>query len=122
MYRYTKTEDMNKKLNKLIFTVLIFFIFAIADKIRKPEDIKQSEPTVNQVEGLQTSSQELKVLRVIDGDTIVLENAEKVRYIGVDSPEIGKGNECFAEEAKIKNEELVLGKVVRLVNDVSERD
>jgi len=46
------------------------------------------------------------VTRVIEGDTIVLENGEKVRYIGIDTPEISQ-NECFALEAKKKNEELV---------------
>ena len=61
------------------------------------------------------------VTRVIDGDTIVLENGEKVRYIGIDTPEISQ-NECFALEAKKKNEELVLGKRVKLEKDVSERD
>ena len=61
------------------------------------------------------------VTKVIDGDTIVLENGERVRYIGIDTPEISQ-NECFALEAKKKNEELVLGKRVRLEKDVSERD
>ena len=51
------------------------------------------------------------VTRVIDGDTIVLENGERVRYIGIDTPEISQ-NECFALEAKKKNEELVLGKSI----------
>jgi micrococcal nuclease len=62
------------------------------------------------------------VTKVIDGDTVRLENGEVVRYIGIDTPEISKGKECFAEEAKKKNEELVLGKEVRLEKDVSERD
>jgi len=39
--------------------------------------------------------------------------SEKVRYIRIDTPEILQ-NECFALEAKKKNEELVLGKKVRL--------
>ena len=31
----------------------------------------------------------LKAAKVIDGDTIVLENGEHVRYIGMDTPEKG---------------------------------
>jgi len=65
---------------------------------------------------------EEKVLRVIDGDTIELINGEKVRYIGIDSPERDSGGECYYLEAKQKNENLVMGKTVRLVKDVSERD
>ncbi|GIW62292.1 MAG: hypothetical protein KatS3mg090_1002 [Patescibacteria group bacterium] len=66
-----------------------------------------------------------KVVEVIDGDTIVLENGEKVRYIGIDTPELNteRGDpECFALEAKKANERLVLGKKVKLEKDVSERD
>lgn len=71
-------------------------------------------------------SQEIfKVTRVIDGDTIVIENGQKVRYIGVDAPEIHNpriGQQCFGDEAASKNKELVLGKLVRLTKDVSETD
>jgi len=65
--------------------------------------------------------EEGRVIEVIDGDTIKLENGEKVRYIGVNTPEI-KEEECFASEAKRKNEELVLGKIVKFKKDVSEKD
>ncbi|MFC1647143.1 thermonuclease family protein [Patescibacteria group bacterium] len=75
-------------------------------------------------ESLSESSQFL-VTRVIDGDTIRLKNGEKVRYIGIDTPEISeiKSNKsCFSVEAKNENEKLVLGKVVRLEKDISEID
>ncbi len=64
----------------------------------------------------------LTVSRVVDGDTIVLENGEIVRYIGIDSPEYDKNSDnCFIA-AKNRNEDLVLGKKVGLVKDVSEKD
>lgn len=59
------------------------------------------------------------VARVIDGDTIEMSDGTRVRYIGIDAPEAG---ECFAAEATAYNRELVEGKVVRLVPDVSDRD
>ena len=65
------------------------------------------------------------VSRVIDGDTIELSTGEKVRYIGIDTPEIkhpSKGIECYGKEALEKNSELVSGKKVRLEKDVSETD
>lgn len=58
------------------------------------------------------------VTRVIDGDTIEIENSQKVRYILVDTPELSEGA-CFAEEAKNFNETLVLQKEVRLEYDQS---
>jgi endonuclease YncB( thermonuclease family) len=64
-----------------------------------------------------------KVIRVIDGDTIVLQNGKTVRYIGIDTPEIkSKNSACYAQEAKSANERLVLDKMVRLEKDVSETD
>ncbi len=65
------------------------------------------------------------VIRVIDGDTIELESGQKVRYIGIDTPETKhptKGQECFGQQASDYNQELVLNKNVRLEKDVSETD
>lgn len=63
-----------------------------------------------------------QVARVIDGDTIEVAidgQAYRVRYIGVNTPEIGQ---AFGEEASAANAALVEGKTVRLVRDVSETD
>lgn len=65
------------------------------------------------------------VTRVIDGDTIELENGERVRYIGIDTPETvdpRKPVQCFGVEASKKNKELVEKKQVWLVKDVTDRD
>jgi len=67
-----------------------------------------------------------RVARVVDGDTVVLGTEERVRYIGIDTPELNTNNDktidCFAEEAKTKNQNLVEGKIVRLEKDVSDKD
>ncbi len=65
------------------------------------------------------------VTKVVDGDTIKLENGQTVRYIGIDTPETKhptKADGCFGAEASAKNTELVLGKMVTLQKDVSEVD
>lgn len=65
------------------------------------------------------------VSRVVDGDTVELENGEKVRYIGIDTPETldpRKPVQCFGKEASAKNKQLVEGKRVRLEKDVTDRD
>ena len=51
------------------------------------------------------------VTYVIDGDTIQVNGNEKVRYIGIDTPEIG---DCYYTEAKWRNFDLVDDKVVTL--------
>ncbi len=73
-------------------------------------------------------SVEARVLRVVDGDTIVasVEGADQyVRYIGVDTPETVKPGtpvECFGERASAENHHLVDGRTVRLVFDQERRD
>ncbi|HUR85422.1 MAG TPA: thermonuclease family protein [Solirubrobacteraceae bacterium] len=68
------------------------------------------------------------VVKVVDGDTIhviVGGRREKVRYIGVDTPETKhptKGVQCYGKKASQFNERLVGGERVRLVRDVEERD
>jgi len=66
-----------------------------------------------------------KVIRVIDGDTIEIENKQVVRYIGINTPETkhpNKSVECFGKEASLFNKQLVEGKLVRMEKDVSEVD
>lgn len=65
------------------------------------------------------------VKKVIDGDTITLEDGSVVRYIGIDTPETvhpSKPVQCFGQEASKKNKELVEGKRVKLEKDVSKTD
>lgn len=56
---------------------------------------------------------------VIDGDTIRLDTGEKIRYIGINTPE---KNMYFYKEAKSRNEEFVLGRKVRLEYDRDKKD
>jgi micrococcal nuclease len=69
-----------------------------------------------------------RVERVVDGDTIRVVlggRSERVRYIGVDTPESRKPGtpvQCYAKRAAAENERLVDGERVRLVLDVEERD
>jgi endonuclease YncB( thermonuclease family) len=85
---------------------------------------KQAESSFFTTDQFNTSTF-VTVTRIIDGDTIELETGEKVRYIGINTPEIHhptKPIQCFGEEAASRNSELVLNKKVRLVKDVSETD
>lgn len=55
-----------------------------------------------------------KVERIVDGDTIVLNNGNIVRYVGITSPET---NEPYEKEATEANRKLVEGKEVTLEYD-----
>lgn len=55
------------------------------------------------------------VSRVVDGDTVVLQSGERVRYLLVDTPEsTGGKHDCFGAESRDFNRSLVEGRVVRL--------
>jgi len=65
------------------------------------------------------------VTRVVDGDTVVMASGEKVRYIGIDTPETvhpRKAIEFMGREASAANRALVEGKGVRLEFDVDRLD
>lgn len=67
-------------------------------------------------------SQGVRVLEVTDGDTLrvsVSGAPDRVRLIGINSPE---SDECFAAEAQAALDQLVGGRDIELVRDVSERD
>ncbi len=67
----------------------------------------------------------LFVKHVIDGDTIIAASGEKVRYIGIDTPELASEErpvQFFAEEAKNANKGMVEGKTIRLELDAEKTD
>jgi endonuclease YncB( thermonuclease family) len=58
-----------------------------------------------------------KVTRVVDGDTLIARigpRSERVRLIGIDTPEIGA---CFSQDAKSAAQRLVGGRTIRLLGD-----
>ncbi|MDD4333130.1 MAG: lamin tail domain-containing protein [Patescibacteria group bacterium] len=77
------------------------------------EDINNKEKEIDKID----------VANVIDGDTIELTTGEKIRYIGVDSPELNKSgsadDECLAWAARIRNSELLKNGELKLVKDPS---
>lgn len=60
---------------------------------------------------------EAKVTRIIDGDTVEIEDGTKIRYLLVDTPET-TDNDCYADNAKQFNSDLVLDKTISITYDV----
>jgi len=68
---------------------------------------------------------DFKVKRVIDGDTIELENGSKVRLIGVNTPETthpSKGVEYYGKEASNFTRRMVEGKQIQIMFDIQRVD
>lgn len=61
-----------------------------------------------------------KLIRVIDGDTILVENEEHIRFIGIDTPEtkdLDKPVQRLGPEATAKTKELLATPEVCLIKD-----
>ena len=72
-----------------------------------------------------------RVIHIMDGDTVSLSNGERVRYLGIDTPESRKKNadgswkkltNPYADRATELNRRLVKGKRIELEYDVTARD
>ncbi len=67
------------------------------------------------------------VTEVSDGDTLTIDDRDRVRFLGIDTPELAHPEsnirlECYAEAAKARLTQLVLGKYVYLVSEERDRD
>ena len=113
-------STMSKKYLNILKTLVasLLFLYFYTNSSNKPVLAPSPAPIIKTPQNLQ------KVARVIDGDTIVMENGDHVRLIGIDAPEIEPTNnsECFAEEAKQYLTKLVENQSVTLEKDVSETD
>lgn len=120
---FKKTLNLFLSLFPLVILVYLVNIRGAADyKNGIPETFPTEPPDVKSIQTPETEIPKHIVKRVIDGDTIVLENNETVRYIGMDAPEAGGQSECFSKEATNKNKELVEGLEIQLEKDKSETD
>ena len=117
--------------------VLVFVGILIgANAVLSFQEPTTKVPSVDQVGGVHaalppapqkgTSSPDtFQVIRVIDGDTVELLGGERVRLLGIDTPETVKPNtpiQCFGKEASAHTKALLEGKTVTLVRDIEDRD
>ncbi|GGA52815.1 hypothetical protein GCM10007416_27380 [Kroppenstedtia guangzhouensis] len=114
----------NSKVRILIGLVMLLLLVA---GCQSGESAGAGEP----VKGLKPPGQGLekgRVIRVIDGDTVVVEiggKEEKVRFIGVNTPETNHpkiGVEYYGKEASHYTKDRLEGKEVRLELDEEKRD
>lgn len=124
---------VTKKQRSIIISIVFLCIFSIYSYLTTgsiPAYTELFSPTVTPkpsdvLSRSSSASDSALVTRIIDGDTIEINNSVKLRYIGIDTPESvdpRRELECFGLEASTRNRELVLGKEVRLEKDVSETD
>ncbi|MBI2464613.1 thermonuclease family protein [Candidatus Shapirobacteria bacterium] len=95
---------MVKLIMKLVVVGLMAIVVMMGGWIVKiKKDVPEKMYTVN---------------RVIDGDTIVIDNNQEIRLANIDAPEKGR---CGFEEAKVEMEKLVLNKKIKIEGSVNDR-
>jgi micrococcal nuclease len=63
------------------------------------------------------------VTNIVDGDTVDLDTGIRIRYLMIDTPEsTGGATDCFGQNAKDFNSDLVLDQEVELTYDVERED
>ena len=108
-----------------LITVAIFVTIALLTPKADDTVAQKSTSTIDETQSEEVSA--VQVLRVIDGDTIEIVQAdtqkEIVRIIGIDTPEIGghgTQEQCYANEASEYLRSLIDGKTVNLDTQIGD--
>ncbi|MDP3964222.1 MAG: thermonuclease family protein [bacterium] len=117
----------NKPSIRDLVVVIVFGMFAAWWVISPNTTDSQQAETRGQEDRIETESsleeERIVVIQIVDGDTIIVEGGETVRYLAIDTPELThRPPDCYAAEAIERNRELVEGKAVRLEKDVRDTD
>ena len=117
---------------------LFFAIVALLFSVNGCSDQAPRQSEIDSSLGRSYNYDHISVSRVVDGDTLVLENGQRVRLIGIDTPETHINNRLYRQaqrsqtdiqtiislgkEASKFTRNLVEGKRVRLEFDVEKYD
>jgi len=104
-------KEVQLKSLRLIFGIIVVFLMAVGflhaadwDKqYHSKEEVKWSIPV-----GKTYNYADIKVKRVVDGDTILLESGERVRLIGIDTPEIHESEKLDRDVERSKEDKSVI--------------
>ena len=124
---------MNKSLAILIVGIILIITSIFANNFLNNQTTekytpKQAKTAQNKTNNPKNNSQNLekqKVLRVIDGDTLELEDGSRVRFLNMDTPETVKKDTavmCYGKESSNYTKSRLSDKVVNLTIDKESTD
>ncbi len=97
---FLSKEGGQIRVKKVIAFLISLFLLSLGDFLQMPSLASSQDP-----------KGPFLVKRVVDGDTVVLSNGRRIRYLGINTPERG---EPFWREAKDYNARKVEGRLVTL--------
>lgn len=130
----------NKKIKKILLIIISIFtlffgsiwIYALSQPTSPKVEKTEIKPTPTQaqevIQNNKSDKQEVKVIDVVDGDTIKVligETMEKVRFIGVNTPETVDPRtvvECFGEKSSEETKNKLTNQIVWLESDSTQGD
>ncbi len=110
----------------LVFVTLFIFWFRQFDWSVFEQTIEENlnYDSAGELSEATESAKHFQSVVIVDGDTIDI-NGQRIRYIGINTPELGSGkkvSDCFAKEAADFNRNLTIKGELRLEKDISETD
>ena len=125
-FDYRKPKIILSSVLKFIFVIIVVVVITLFDEDDDlVGDYSNLWPMEFKIIILQKNYEIGKVSRVIDGDTIKLDDGRTIRYLGVDTPETvhpTKSEECYGKEASNMNNRLVDGEKVILIKGMNNKD
>ncbi len=106
-----KISQIKKIPKPALIIIIIIIAYNIISTEKPPENFENMKKTV--------------VERVVDGDTIIISGGERIRMIGINTPESVKEAgevEHFGIEASKYTKDKLEGKTIYIEKDVSDRD
>lgn len=110
-----RSRKMKRNNHLILILLLILFSLFLSACTTSSEGIAANEPSKTKL---------MKVTKINDGDTIVIEGNEKIRFLMVDTPEVYNVDspEPYGEQASEFTKELLTGKQVSLEYDIERED
>lgn len=120
---------MKKVLVPAVLSLALFACSSMSNDLVEPSTLAQTTTTTSTtaITALSAGPEMDKVVRIVDGDTIeTVNHKEKIRLIGIDTPELHKPKtpvQCFAQEAADHLSQLIPpGSAILVTYDKNPKD
>ncbi|MDD5166876.1 MAG: thermonuclease family protein [Candidatus Omnitrophica bacterium] len=91
-----------KKANKIFYLIVLLFLAVLVYADEPVRIYNRGDGTFTVPIGKIYNYTDILVKRVVDGDTLLLESGERVRLIGIDTPEMHESDKLYRDSQKTK--------------------